>query len=150
MTVCCVLFSEHTVRACPKELKREAEGDKMEKNEDLEIRGKAFEIDIDRKKQKEAKTKRKRGKCRHRDILISDKKKAGTFTVHVESILNIRFIFSFFLFLPFFPYLCILFCLNPFFPQSNMSGSESSEFTIPAETAEEAAVHRCQPDRKGY
>lgn len=50
MTVCCVLFPEHTVCACPKELKRAAEGDKMEKNEDLEIRGKAFEIDRERNK----------------------------------------------------------------------------------------------------
>lgn len=154
MTVCCVLFSEHTVCACPTELKREAEGDKMEKNEDLEIRRKAFEIDRERNKTRQ----RLRGREGNAGTKTFSHqiKKAGTFTGHVKSILNIRFIFSFFLFLPFFPYLCILSCLNPICPQSNMSGSESSEpsvrleFTIPVETAEEAAVHRCQADRKGY
>lgn len=156
MTVCCVLFSEHTVCACPEELKCEAEGDKMEKNEDPEIRGKAFEIDRERNKMRQG-LRGREGDAGTKTFSHQIKKKKqgrlqGTRRAYQTSASS----FSLFLFLPFFPYLCILFCLNPFLPQSSTIGSESSEpavrleFTIPVENAGEAAAHRCQPDGKGY
>lgn len=50
--MCSALFSEHTA-LCPEELKTETERDKMEKNEDLEIGRKAFEIDRERNRARE-------------------------------------------------------------------------------------------------